>query len=96
MEDKVLSELRQIRKLLSDLVGTTDLPASQKFSKEAISKAAKEFRKLSIERGKFIPSDEISKIIKHAPWNSGKTIIEKFEFTNYFKRGSTFYFNRQD
>ena len=96
MEDKVLSEIKQIRKLLSEIVGTTDLPESQKFSKEAISKAAKEFRKLSIERGKYIPSDEISKIIKHAPWHSGKTIIEKFEFTNYFKRGSTFYFNRQD
>jgi Ca2+-binding EF-hand superfamily protein len=96
MEDKVLSELKQIRKLLSELVGTTELPVKQKFSKEAISKAAKEFRKLSIERGKWIPSDEISKIIKHAPWHSGKTIIEKFEFTNYFKRGSTFYFNRKD
>jgi hypothetical protein len=96
MEDKVLSELKQIRKLLSELVGTSDLPTSQKFSKEAISKAAKEFRKLSIERGKWIPSDEVSKIIKNAPWHSGKTIIEKFEFTNYFKRGSTFYFNRKD
>lgn len=96
MEDKVLSEIKQIRKLLSELVGTTDLPASQKFSKEAISKAAKEFRKLSIDRGNWIPTDEIHRIIKLAPWHSGKTIIEKFEFSNYFKRGSTFYFNRQD
>lgn len=96
MEDKVLSEMKQIRKLLSELVGTTDLSTNQKFSKEAISKAAKEFRKLSIERGKWIPSDEISKIIKHAPWHSGKIIIDKFEFINYFKRGSTFYFNRKD
>ena len=96
MEDMVLSEIKQIRRLLSELVGTTDLPVTQKFSKEAITKAAKEFRKLSIERGQWIPSDEIRRIIKHADWNSGKIIIEKFEFTNYFKRGSTFYFNRKD
>jgi hypothetical protein len=96
MEDKILSELKQIRKLLSELVGTTDLPVNQKFSREAISKAAKEFRKLSIERGHWIPSDEIHKIIKHAPWHSAKIIIDKFEFTNYFKRGSTYYFNRKD
>lgn len=96
MEDKILTEIKQIRKLLSELVGTTDLPVNQKFSKEAISKAAKEFRKLSIERGQWVPSDEIQKIIKHAPWYSAKIIIEKFEFTNYFKRGSTYYFNKKD
>lgn len=96
MEDKILTEIRQIRKLLSELVGTTDLPVKQKFSKEAISRASKEFRKLSIERGAWIPSHDIDKIIKHAHWNSAKFIIENFEFTNYFKRGSTLYFNRKD
>lgn len=96
MEEKIYTELKQIRRLLSELLGTSDLPASQKFSKEAIAKAAKEFRKLSIERGEWITGDEISKIIRHAPWYSGKTIIEKFQFTNYFKRGSTLYFNRKD
>ena len=96
MEDKILIELKQIRKLLSEVVGTTDLPVTHKFSKEALSKAAKEFRKLSIERGQWIPSHDIKKIIKHAHWNSTKIIIEKFESTNYFKRGSTFYFNKKD
>ena len=57
MEDRIFTELKQIRKLLSEVVGTTDLPAIQKFSKEALSKAAKEFRKLSIERGQWIPSN---------------------------------------
>jgi hypothetical protein len=96
MEDKIFTEIKQIRKLLSELVGTTDLPVTQKFSQEAISRAAKEFKKLSIERGQWIPSDEIRRIVKNADWNSGKIIIEKFEFTNYFKRGSTNYFNRKD
>ena len=49
MEDNILAEIKQIRRLLSELVGTTNLPSSQKFSKEAISKAALEFRKLSIK-----------------------------------------------
>jgi Ca2+-binding EF-hand superfamily protein len=96
MEDKILYELKQIRKLLSDVVGTTDLPASQKFSKESIAKAAKEFRKLSIERGQWIPGHDIQKVIRHADYNSAKIILDKFEFANYFKRGSTFYFNRTD
>jgi len=96
MEEKVLSEIKQIRKLLSELIGTSDLPVKQKFSKEAISNAAKEFRKLSIERGEWISHHDIRKVIKHAHWNSAKIIIEKLEFNNYFKRGSTFYFNRKD
>jgi hypothetical protein len=96
MEEKILAEIKQMRKLLSELVGTTDLPSSQKFSKESISKAAKEFRKLSIERGKWIPSHDISKVIKHAHWNSDRIIIDKFQFTNYFKRGNKYYFNRKD
>jgi len=40
MEKKILSEIKQIRGLLSELVGTTDFPVKQKFSKEAMSKAA--------------------------------------------------------
>lgn len=95
-EEKILAEVKQIKRVLSDLVGTSDKPAKEKFSKEALDKAAKEYRKLSIERGNWIPGDEISKVIRHAPWHIGKFIIEQFEFTNYFKRGSTYYFNRKD
>lgn len=51
MEEKIYIELKQIRILLSELVGSSELPANKRFSKEAITKAAKEFRKLSIERG---------------------------------------------
>ncbi|MBE0654596.1 MAG: hypothetical protein IH594_12400 [Bacteroidales bacterium] len=97
MEEKIYAELKLIRKILSEIVGTSDLPESQKFSKEAIAKAAMEFRKLSIERSKWIQSYEIHKIIKHAPYSgAGKVIIEKFGFTNYFKHGRTLYFNKKD
>lgn len=96
MEDKVYDELKKIRCLLSELIGTSELPARQKFSKELISKAAKEFRKLSIERGEWLPNHDIEKVIKNAPWQAGKLIIEKFQFTNYFIRGKTPYFSRKD
>jgi len=96
MEEKILSELKQIRKLLSELIGTSELPAREKFSKEAISRAAKEFQKMAIERGEWVPVDEIQKVIKHAGWRSDQIIIGKFGFTNYFKRGHSYYFNRRD
>lgn len=47
MQDKILSEIKQIRIVLSELVGTSDSPVKQKFSKEALANAAKEFRNLS-------------------------------------------------
>lgn len=95
MEEKILDEIKQIRKLLSEMLGTSDLPAKERFSKEAIAKATKEYRKLSIERGEWLTSHDIHKVIKHADWHSGKLIIEKFQFTNYFIRGKTYYFNKK-
>lgn len=96
MEEKILKELKQIRVLLAELTGTSDLPASDRFSKEAVAKAAKEYRTLAIQRGEWIQSSDIHKVIRNAPWNCSKIIIEKFGFTNYFKRGNSFYFNRKD
>ena len=96
MQDKILKEIKQIRLILAELVGTTELPATKRFSKEAIAKAAKEYKKLAIERGQWLSSHDIHKVIRNAPWDAGKIIIEKFGFTNYFKRGSTRYFNKKD
>ncbi|MEX0981368.1 MAG: hypothetical protein WD577_11060 [Bacteroidales bacterium] len=95
-EDMIFAELKQLRKLLSNLIGTQDLPAKEKFSREAISKAAKEFRNLQIARKEWIESYEIKSVIKHANYNSGKILIEQFQFKNYFKRGSTYYFKKKD
>ena len=96
MEDKILTEIKQVRHLLSALIGTSDLPSDQRFSKEAIDKAASEFQKMSIERGEWLPEDEIHKVIRHAPYSCGNLIIEKFGFINYFKRGRTLYFKKRD
>lgn len=96
MEEKIFDELKQIRRLLSKLIGTADLPANERFSMEAISKAAKEFQKLTIERGEWIPDNEIDKIIRTAHYCPGKFLIEKMGFTNYFKWGRELYFNKKD
>ncbi len=90
-----LKEIQDIRKLLSKIIGTSELPTRQQFSKESLDKAADEFKKLSIQRGEWITDSQISDIIKKAPYYSGKFIIEQFGFTNYFIKGKSLYFNRK-
>jgi hypothetical protein len=96
MEYRILKEIKEIKSVISQVIGTSELPTKQKFSKEAISKAAKEFQKLSIERGEWLSESDIHKVIRKAPWRAGKFIIEKFVFTNYFTRGRSLYFNKKD
>lgn len=96
MEEKVLKELIGIKKILSELIGTSELSTKERFSKAAITNAAKEYRKMAIERGEWLKGYEISKVIRNAPRRADKVIIEKFGFTNYFKQGKTNYFNRKD
>jgi len=95
-EEKILSELRQVKRLLTVLLGTEDLPTKEKFSRAAITKAASEFKKMQADRGEWIASGDVSEIIKHAPYNPATMLIEEFHFTNYFKRGSTYYFKKKD
>ena len=95
-EDKILAELQQLRKLFTVLLGTEELPAKEKFSRAAIAKAAKDYRKMQAERGEWISSSDVNDIIKHAPYNPAKMLIEEFQFKNYFKRGSTYYFKKKD
>ena len=96
METKILKEIKQVRDLLSKLVGTYDLPAKERFSTQALDKAALEFKRLSIERGEWISDYELSKVIKKAPHYCGKFIIEKFQFKNYYKHGHRLYFYKKD
>ena len=96
-EDKLYTELKQLRYLLAKVVGTQDLPMREQFSKEVVKKATSEFRKLQTERGEWIPENDISKIIRTAGYyRSGKFIIEKFNFKNYYIRSKNYYFNRKD
>lgn len=94
--EKILKEIKLVKTLLSTVVGTQELTKREQFSKEALRKAASEFRKLQITRGEWVLDREISKVIRSAPYSSGQFIIEKFGFTNYFKKGRSYYFNRKD
>lgn len=96
MSKELLNEIKELRKVIATLIGTSDLPATEQFSKEALDKAAMQFQKLSIERGDWISNDDIDKYIKRAHYRSGAFLIKEFKFTNYFKRGRALYFNKKD
>ena len=95
MENKTLKEIKEIRILLSRIIGTSDLPDSDRFSKKALDEAADHFKVLAIKRKEWISGYETSSIIRNAPYNAGKFIIENFDFKDYFKRGKSLYFNRK-
>lgn len=95
-EDKILTELKQLRRLFTVLLGTEDQPTKEKFSRTAITKAAREYRKMQAERGEWVASGDVDDIIKNAPYNPAKMLIEEFQVKNYFKRGSTYYFKKKD
>lgn len=96
METNILEEIREIRMILSKITGTKDLPEEDKFSEEALEKAAKEFQNMVIKRGEWISNNDLYQVFKDAAWKTDKFIIEKFGFNNYFMRGRTIYFNKKD
>jgi hypothetical protein len=97
MDKQILDEIFLIKTILSKLIGTSDGVSSDRFSNEALNKAATEFQKMSIERGDWISENNLNKYIKDAPYNgAGKFIRENFEFKNYFKKGRTYYYNKID
>lgn len=95
-EDKILSELKQLKRLFTVMLGTEDQPAKEKYSRAAIIKASSEFKKMQAVRGEWVSSGDVDKVIKHAPYNPTKMLIEEFQFKNYFKRGNSYYFKRKD
>lgn len=96
MDTVVLKEIKQLKFAISQLIGTSELATNDRFSKGALSRVAKDFQKLSIERGDWISDHDIHKVIKGAPLNPGKLLISQFGFKNYFKRGHTRYFYKPD
>lgn len=95
-QDEILSEVKALRKLMSKIIGTSDLPQTQQFSKAAIEKAAAQFQNLQIERREWVSQYDIDKVIRNFPYSGAKFLIEELKFQNYFRRGQRFYFNRND
>jgi hypothetical protein len=96
MDTQILKEIKGLKALFAQLIGTSELSSKEKFSKEALDKAAKEFQKLSIERGEWVHDGDINKYIKNAPYRAGNFIRQEFGFTNYFIRGKSYYYNKKD
>ncbi|MDP1812821.1 MAG: hypothetical protein Q8K92_00065 [Leadbetterella sp.] len=97
MQNKILQELDEIKCLLAKLTGTADLNYTERFSIEALDKAAKEFQAMNIARKEWIDEHSVGKFLKNAPYNyAGKFIRENFGFINYFKRGRTHYYYKKD
>lgn len=96
MNKEILAEIKKLTSALTQVIGLNTLSEEDQFSKEALDKAASEFQKLSIERGDWVTESDIIKIIKNAPYGSGKFIREEFNFTNHFKRGKSYYYNKKD
>jgi hypothetical protein len=81
---------------MAKLIGTSDSPKGQQFSKEALDAAAKQFQKLMIERGDWVADNDLYKYFKNAHHGAGALIRQEFGFSNYFKRGKSYYYNKVD
>jgi hypothetical protein len=96
MQKQILEELQTLRLLFSKLIGTSHQLGESQFSVEALDKAAKEFQKLSIQRGEWVDDYGIQKYIKTAPYSgTGKFIRTTFGFSNYMQKGRAYYYNKQ-
>ena len=90
MQKELLAEIKELKTAISTLIGTSDLLPEEQFSKEALAKAAKQFQKLSIERGEWVnDSDMVSNsFTEHSTDGSikpyaGKSIVLPIQNTYY-------------
>jgi hypothetical protein len=95
MEKEILEELKQFKSLFLKVTGTSDIPATEIFKKEALDKAAKQFQKMEIQRGEWVAESDLSNYFKDVSWMAGKFIREEFEFTAWIKHGKEFHYNKQ-
>jgi hypothetical protein len=96
MEKEILKELQEIKSLFARLIGSADQSVENRFSEEALNRAAKDFLKMSIERGDWVDDDKINKYIKSAPWRAGDFIRKEFAFANWFRRGNAYLYSKKD
>ena len=93
---QILAEIRELKQILSKVIGSVYESPENRFSAEALDKAAKDFQKWTIDRGDWVGEDEIEKYIKPAPWNAGAFIRKELEFTSWFRRGQRYRYSKKD
>ena len=96
MEDIILDELRQIKHVLAKLIGSADRSVENPFSEEILDKVAKDFLKLSTERGEWVNDGEIRRFVKTAPYNAGSFLRNEFAFANWYRHGHHYYYSKRD
>ncbi len=94
MENEILEELKQFKSLFLKMTGTSDVAPIDIFKKEALDKAAKQFQKMEIQRGEWVPESDLSTYFKDCSWMAGKFIREEFEFTAWIKHQKQFHYNK--
>ena len=88
MQKQILSELKELRLLISKLIGSSDLPENEQFSPQMLEKAAKEFKKLSIARENGLLKVSFTSILRRlimAPVNSSGTNLASLIILNRVK-----------
>ena len=94
--EQILAEIRELKQILSKVIGTTYESSENRFSVEALDKAAKDFHQWTIDRGDWVGEDDIGKYIKPAPWNAGTFIRKELEFASWFRRGQQYLYSKKD
>jgi len=92
--EKISKDITELKNMFSTLIGTTGLPMKERFSSDALGKAAKEFKKLFSQREEWIDEHGLDKYFKGLPYGGGKFIREELKFTHYFIYGKSYYYNR--
>lgn len=95
MQKEIISDIKAIKKILAHLIGSNNLSETDQFSPEALDKAATEYRKLSVSRGDWVNGNELYKYFKGAHWDAGRFLRESLGFSNFFKQGKTYYYNKE-
>ena len=94
MQKQILVELKEFKSILSHLIGTSELNRKEQFSKDALDKAAKQFMKMTAQRGEWVKEVDIDKYIK-GDWPAGSFIRSEFCFTPFLKDGRWYLYNKQ-
>src|SRR5688572_33410453 len=93
MQKQILVEIKELKSILSRLVGTSELHSEEQFSKDSLDKASKLFIKMAAQRGEWVKEDELGKYIK-ADWRAGSFIRSEFGFNACIKDGHYYLYNR--
>jgi len=96
MEEKIIFELQELRRLFSYMIGTADLPAQERFSVAALDKAAQAYTAMTMARGEWVAEEDFEKYLGPCPHRAGNFLREHFDFRRAIKKGHYYLFYKPD